>query len=311
MRYLYHVDVAPGIHYDCVADEKLKLKPGDEVIIACERYQDFGVINRVEDDKPVDDKMLRERVARSRGRRVQGRKVPSVLRRSNIHDKSRIHENEVRAKSMFKTAHQKVSEHGLPMKLVNAHFSFDKKLLILQFTADGRVDFRELVRDLSRTLHTRVELRQIGVRDEAAIQGGIGCCGRPFCCASFLRQFVSINVKMAKEQGLSLNPSTISGACGRLKCCLRYENKGYRELRRHLPRRGSICETEEGRGRILDANALTQTVRVRLEDSAGKVVVLPVDEVDVKSRRGRKNRSGGSRGESVQKSSPSSASADG
>ena len=282
MRYVYHVSVSPGIHYDCVADEGLKIKRGDDVIVRCDRYQDYGQVLCCRDTEPVDEEALREKQSEaSRGRRVQGQRTPVIIRHPTLVDMGRVNESEIRSRSIFRTTQKKVREHELDMKLVNCHYSLDRKMVVLQFTAEGRVDFRELVRDLSRTFHTRVELRQIGVRDEAGIQGGIGCCGRPFCCATFLRQFVSINVRMAKEQGLSLNPSNISGACGRLKCCLRYEAEGYKELRKSLPKNGAACETPRGRGKVLDCNMLTQTVRVFLEGSDRQVAVFPANEVKV------------------------------
>lgn len=230
MNYLYHVTIAPGIHYDALGDEGLNLTSGDEVVLRCDRYQDYGIVTCCRSNDPVDEQTLQERTAkRTRGRRVEGTRVPKIIRRATLIDKGKAHENETRAKSMHRQALAKIEEHELPMKLVNTHYAFDKRLVVFQFSAEGRVDFRDLLRDLSRELHTRVELRQIGVRDEAAIQGGLGACGRPFCCSTFLTRFVSINVKMAKQQGLSLNPSNISGACGRLKCCLNYEADWYRQ----------------------------------------------------------------------------------
>ena len=186
----------------------------------------------------------------------------------------------MRSKSAMRTAAQYIEKLGLPMKLINAHYSFDNKLLAIQFSADGRVDFRELVKQLSAALNTRIELRQIGVRDETAIVGGISICGRPLCCCSFLKEFASINVKMAKEQDLSLTPSTISGICGRLKCCLKYEHEGYLELERTMPRRGDCCECQVGRGRIIDRNLLTQKVVVQLDDT-GRTISCSKDEVSV------------------------------
>ena len=166
------------------------------------------------------------------------------------------------------------------MKLINAHYAFDGKLLAIQFSAEGRVDFRELVKQLSAAFNTRIELRQIGVRDETAIVGGLSICGRPFCCCSFLTAFDSINVKMAKEQDLSLTPSTISGMCGRLKCCLKYEHEGYLELEKSMPRRGDCCECKEGRGHIIDRNLLTQRVVVQL-DETDRTVSCSKDDVNV------------------------------
>jgi len=230
----------------------------------------------------VDEAELRRQLGRERksgGRRVQGWRVPTIERHTTFRDKSRIHENEARESAMFRTCLHKIEAHRLPMKLIGCHCSFDRKLVIFQFTAEGRVDFRALVQDLNRELHTRVELLQIGVRDEAAIQGGIGCCGRPFCCGTFLRNLSSVNVKMAKDQGLSLNPTSISGACGRLKCCLRFEAEGYREMRRDIIRNGSRCETPEGPGKVLDTNVLLQRARVRLDDGDHRIEVFPLDQI--------------------------------
>jgi hypothetical protein len=154
--------------------------------------------------------------------------MPTATRVVTERDLARAGENRRRAESMQRTAAERIAAQGLVMKVINTHLSLDGRLAIFQFTAEGRVDFRDLLRDLSRRLRTRVELRQVGVRDEAAIQGGIGSCGRPFCCVTFLKRFSSINVKMAKKQGLSLNPANISGACGRLKCCLQYDAHLYR-----------------------------------------------------------------------------------
>ncbi len=239
MKYLYHVSVASGLHYDCVGEESLHLKKDDQVIVRCERYQDFGTISVCHTESGVDESKLQSGYGESpKGRKIEGQKIPRIVRRASLVDKSKAHENEVRAKSMHRTAMSRIESHGLNMKLINTHYSFDKKLIVFQFSAEGRIDFRDLLRDLTQELRARVELRQIGVRDEAAIQGGIGLCGRQFCCSSFLRKFVSINVKMAKQQGLSLNPNNISGACGRLKCCLHYEAERYRN-----------DQAREGRGR--------------------------------------------------------------
>lgn len=290
MKYLYHVDVAPGIHYNCLGDSELHLKQGDEVIVSCERYEDFGVVVECYDDKGVDEKEVQRQDSQSRrGRRVQGRRVPDVVRRATLADRGKAHENAARASSMRKAAVREIARHGLPMKIINSHVAFDKSLLILQFSAEGRVDFRDLLRDLSSQVNMRVELRQVGVRDEAAIQGGMGACGRVFCCASFMKKFTSINVRMAKEQGLSLNPNNISGACGRLKCCLRFENEGYRELRKTLPRTGSKCETPDGPGKIVDVNPLQQSVRVSLSNDRGRVNEYSVEDVHVAPSHSRRN----------------------
>jgi cell fate regulator YaaT (PSP1 superfamily) len=281
MKFLAYVRVAPGLDYECLVDPSIDIRAGTQVVAMCERYQDMGTVIRCNCETPVDEKAVeKERSKQKQGRRIEGRNVPRIVRAATDKDRERWEENVEREASMFEQTRTKIVEHALDMKLVDCHLAFDRKLVVFQFTADGRVDFRALVRDLSQLFHTRVELRQVGVRDETGIQGGIGCCGRPFCCATFLHEFVSINVRMAKAQGLSLNPSNISGACGRLKCCLRYEAEGYKDMRRGLPKNGSHVETPAGLGKVLDVNMLCQKVKVRLEDGHGKVAIFPVDEVE-------------------------------
>ncbi len=283
MFNVYAVNVTEGIQYDCIGDGELHLKAGDDVVIECEKYLDCGQIERfVKEDVPEDYESPQSRRHGGRSSRFGGDRPPRIVRQMTLADKGKAHENEARAKSMFRTAQRKVNEHRLDMKLIYCHYTLDKSLAIFLFVADGRVDFRNLVRDLSGALHTRVELRQIGVRDEAAIQGGIGPCGRPFCCATVLENFESVNVKMAKVQRVSLNPSSVSGGCGRLKCCLRYEADGYREMFRSLPRSGSKCETPCGCGRVLDCNALTRTVRVKLDDAGGQIKDFSADDISAR-----------------------------
>jgi len=289
MKYRYQLCVAPGIQYDCIGEESLHLHRGDEVVVQCDRYVDFGRIVRSCDAQPVDEANLNQILSEEpeKGRRIQGQTMPVIIRRATMVDKSKAHESEVRGKSMHRTANQKIQEHQLEMKVIHLHVVLDKSLMILQFTAEGRVDFRELLRDLSQAIHLRVELRQIGVRDETSIQGGLGNCGRSFCCASFLRDFQSINVKMAKEQGLSLNPVNISGACGRLKCCLRYESDGYRDLLHGMPRIGTLCETAEGSGKVVDLIPLHRRVQVLLAPTPNepetRLISIPVEEIRVHS----------------------------
>ncbi len=230
VKFLYRVAVAPGLEYDCLGDAALALRRGDRVIVRCDRYQDCAQVIDCRDDEPADPAQLEhERQQQGRGRHVEGQHIPEVIRRATPEDEARARENEEYARSLHARARARIAAHKLDMKLIHTHCSFDRRLAVFQFGAEGRVDFRELLRDLSGECHMRVELRQVGVRDEAAIQGGIGPCGRVFCCCTFLKRFNSINVKMAKVQGLSLNPASISGACGRLKCCLEYEVEHYRE----------------------------------------------------------------------------------
>ena len=274
MDWLYELQLDNGTRFKAIGDESLMLRADDYCVFRKDFYMDFARISKVcREAKPED------RVQEPQGpdKRTE---TPIIVRKATVMDQSKAHENLARAKSAMRTAAQHVELLGLPMKLINSHYSYDGKLVIIQFSAEGRVDFRELVRQLSAALNTRIELRQIGVRDETAAIGGIAPCGRNLCCCSFLKEFASINVKMAKEQDLALTPSTISGVCGRLKCCLKYEHEGYLEMERTMPRRGDCCDCCEGRGRIVDRNLLTQTVVVALDDT-NRNVTLPKDEVTV------------------------------
>jgi cell fate regulator YaaT (PSP1 superfamily) len=174
----------------------------------------------------------------------------------------------------FKICEEKIQKHALEMRLVNVEYTFDASKIIFYFTADQRVDFRMLVRDLAGVFRTRIELRQIGVRDEAKLLGGLGMCGRPFCCSLFMGDFHPVSIKMAKEQGLSLNPTKISGTCGRLMCCLKYEEAAYEDALKRLPKAGSFIETPDGRGTVLEVNAVSQTLKVRLEKQPDTPPVL-------------------------------------
>ncbi len=250
MELTYSVQLDSGAKYIARGEDSLSLKTNDMCIIRKDFYLDYGKIVQIKGE--FNPETFKE-------------ELPKIQRKADFHDKSKAHENIMRAKSAFRTTDKFVEQLKLPMKLLNAHYTFDKKLITIQFTAEGRVDFRELVKQLTQTLNTRVELRQIGVRDETAICGGLGVCGQELCCSRFLKGFASINVKMAKDQDLSLNPSSISGICGRLKCCLKYEHEGYKELEKAMPKRGEMCDTPDGRGRIIDRNLLSKMVTVRFE----------------------------------------------
>ncbi len=188
-----------------------------------------------------------------------------VLRRANPDDLRTVAENKEKEKSAFEICNKKIEAHGLKMKLVDAEYTFDRNKILFYFTADGRVDFRELVKDLASVFKTRIELRQIGVRDESKKVGGLGICGRPFCCNTFLGDFQPVSIKMAKEQSLSLSPVKISGTCGRLMCCLKYEQEAYEHLLSVTPKCGAIVETAEGKGTVIDFNLLTGMLTVTLE----------------------------------------------
>lgn len=191
------------------------------------------------------------------------KEIKPVIRMADGVDVRRMKQNRADEKEAFRVCEKCVSSHGLKMKLVDAEYTLDRAKLVFYFTSDGRVDFRELVKDLAAQFHTRIELRQIGVRDESKMLGGLGMCGQPFCCSRFLKNFQPVSIKMAKEQGLSLNPTKISGACGRLMCCLAYEQKSYEYLNAITPQQGSIVRTPDGEGVVLEVNVVSGTLKVR------------------------------------------------
>ena len=188
-----------------------------------------------------------------------------VVRMATAEDDRLVERNKERKKYALSICQQKIADHGLDMKLVGAEYSFDGSKVVFFFTSEGRVDFRALVKDLAGALHTRIELRQIGVRDEAKLLGGLGICGKPFCCSQFLDEFQPVSIKMAKTQNLSLNPTKISGTCGRLMCCLKYEQEAYEDLVKKAPKQESFVETPDGAGTVCGVNLLRQTAQVRLE----------------------------------------------
>ena len=261
MKRVYTIKLSNGSVFQVSGEDELGLKPQCECVIRRDFYMDLGRIiqcgEKVEEGENID--------------------LPQIVRIADDQDRASAELNQEKNIQAFRTAKQMVLRLNLPMKLLNAHYSMDGKMLLIQFTADGRVDFRELVKELSRAMNTRIELRQIGVRDESAISGGISVCGQVLCCCRFLREFNSINVKMAKDQDLSLTPSTISGVCGRLKCCLKFEHEGYLELEKTMPRRGEWCECDRGRGKVIDRNLLTQEVTLSTE--GGGTIRCKVEEL--------------------------------
>jgi len=204
--------------------------------------------------------------------------LKSILRIADDKDAMIVRENKVAALDAHAVCVEKIREHKLDMKLVDVEYTFDRNKVIFYFTAEGRVDFRELVKDLAAVFRTRIELRQIGVRDEAKLLGGIGPCGRVLCCSSFLGEFEPVSIKMAKDQNLSLNPTKISGVCGRLMCCLKYENDTYEEMRRDLPDYGKRLTVPEGEGRVVGVNILDQVVQIELKDRS-RVLTYSMEEL--------------------------------
>ena len=253
----------------------LTVKTGDHVIIDTARGPEFGICtggNHLIQAKDV--------VAPLR----------SVLRIATAEDERIVARNRQEEKRAYDICVQKIADHKLDMQLVSAEFAFDGSKILFFFTADERVDFRELVKNLASIFHTRIELRQIGVRDKAKMVGGLGICGRPFCCSSFLEDFQPVSIKMAKTQNLSLNPTKISGTCGRLMCCLKYEQEAYEDLLRRSPKQDSFVDTPEGRGTVTEVDLLRQRVKVRMEDSPETISVFPNEEIAVfRNGKAKKN----------------------
>ena len=208
--------------------------------------------------------------------------LKSVLRIATNEDIEKHFKNKDKEKDAFDICLKKIKEHGLTMKLIDVEYTFDNNKVIFYFTADGRVDFRDLVKDLATIFKTRIELRQIGVRDEAKMLGGLGPCGRPMCCSSFLGDFASVSIKMAKEQNLSLNPTKISGICGRLMCCLNYEQSTYEDIRKRMPKVGSIVKTSEGTGEVFSNNIVKESIKVKLKKGEEEVLEeFKIDNIEL------------------------------
>ena len=235
------------------------LKPGDRAVVRTARGMELAEIRSLPRE---------EAESALRG------EPNTIARRATDDDLRRAEDITLRERDALAAAVRKVAEHGLPMKLIGAEATLDGGKIVLHFSAEGRVDFRSLVRDLARTLRARIELHQVGVRDEARLRGGLGPCGRILCCTSFLQDFEPVGIKMAKEQDLSLNPQKISGVCSRLMCCLNYEYAHYREAKRCLPKLGSTIMTPQGQGKITEINVLRNRVTVLLEEGAS--VALPL-----------------------------------
>ncbi|MBQ3044420.1 MAG: stage 0 sporulation family protein [Clostridia bacterium] len=229
-----------------------QLKKGDRVIVETVRGIECGEVAM--DNREIDDEQI-------------VKPLKKLIRIADEKDIEQFLANKAKEKDAFAICQQKIANHGLEMKLVDVEYTFDGGKVLFYFTADGRVDFRELVKDLASVFKTRIELRQIGVRDESKMLGGLGICGRPFCCSSFLGEFQPVSIKMAKEQGLSLNPTKISGACGRLMCCLKYEQNAYEHLLKITPKPGAIVETNEGAGTVVDFSLLTGKLKVQLHNN--------------------------------------------
>lgn len=255
------------------APGKLHIKKGDKVIVETARGVEFGSVAVAPKEVPDEEIM---------------QPLKSVIRVATEEDKRNEEKNREKEKEAYDICLEKIHKHDLDMKLINAEYTFDNNKVLFYFTADGRIDFRELVKDLAAVFRTRIELRQIGVRDETKTKGGIGICGRPLCCHTYLSEFAPVSIKMAKEQNLSLNPTKISGVCGRLMCCLTNEEETYEELNSHLPAIGDYVTTRDGlKGEVQSVSVLRQLVKVvvTLDDDEKEIREYKVEELKFKPRK--------------------------
>ena len=239
----------------------MKLKAGDYVIVEADRGLEYGEVIS------VPEVMTEKKVTRP---------ISKVIRKATQGDTYQIEKNKKRTDDIIATCEKKIQQHKLDMKLIDAEYSFDRSKIIFYFTAEDRVDFRELVKDLAKIFKTRIELKQIGVRDEAKLLDGYGPCGRRLCCAKFLKNFEPVTIKMAKEQNLPLNPTKISGCCGRLMCCLGYEYQTYRNLMKGMPKEGDKVRTKQGKGKVISINAIRRNAVIELED--GRQIKVTYEE---------------------------------
>lgn len=255
--------------------EGLSLSVGERVIVETSRGVELGTV------KVANKTISSQEIVTP---------LKPITRAATAADIAHYEKNRAAEEDAIAVCQKKVEAHGLGMKLVGAEYTFDNSKLIFYFTCESRVDFRELVRDLASTFRTRIELRQIGIRDEAKMLGGLGVCGRKLCCANFLSDFVQVSIKMAKEQNFSLNSSKVSGACGRLMCCLRYEHETYEEAIKQTPPNGSVVKTPEGEGVVVETKPLAAQIKVRLNDNEKDAVKLfNCSEVKVLSRPGKRH----------------------
>ena len=255
------------------APGKYSVEVGQHVIVETARGVEYGYV--VLGEREVEDS-------------AGGQPLKAIIRIATPEDDAREARNREKEKEAYKICIEKIKKHNLSMKLIKVEYTFDNNKVLFYFTADGRIDFRELVKDLAAVFKTRIELRQIGVRDETKILGGIGSCGRPLCCATYMPEFVPVSIKMAKEQNLSLNPTKISGVCGRLMCCLKNEQETYEELNSHLPNVGDYVTTPEKlKGEVSSVNVLRQLVKVivTLDGDEKEIREYPVAEIKFKPKR--------------------------
>lgn len=252
-----------------------KFENGDGVIVETVRGVEYGIV-ALSNREVGEDSIVSP--------------IKKIMRPANDHDRQIAEENAEKAKKAKATCQKCADEHRLGMKIVNVEMTFDMNKIIFFFTADGRIDFRDLVKDLAAIFKTRIELRQIGVRDEAKMLNGIGVCGRPLCCATFLGDFHPVSIKMAKDQGLSLNPTKISGICGRLMCCLKYEQDTYEYLNKNLPHEGDLITTDYGKGEVLSVSVLRRIIKAAIDTGNNEKEVMFFDPSEVKVTKHKHSR---------------------
>lgn len=264
--------IAVKLRYDSnlhnIISKNDEIRLGDFLILSSKRGLELArAINIIEDEVEIDNDF-------------------EIVKKASSEDMERFKSIVANEKNAYKTCKERIEAHGLEMKLVTVEYTFDESKLIAYFTANGRVDFRNLVRDLASIFKLRIELKQIGVRDEAKLLDGLGPCGRPLCCASFLKDFEPVSIKMAKEQGLSLNPTKISGICGRLMCCLKYEQDFYEQAHKQMPKVGKSVATPEGKGTVLEINILKELVVVQIEKENANPVIRTFKLNEIKANDG-------------------------
>lgn len=253
----------------------LDIQKGDMVIVETARGVECGKVVVAKHEVPEEEVVL---------------PLKSVIRKADEEDLRHVEENKLKEVDAFKICLEKIKKHGLEMKLIDVEYTFDNNKVLFYFTADGRVDFRELVKDLASVFRTRIELRQIGVRDEAKMMGALGTCGRPLCCSTHLAEFHPVSIKMAKEQSLSLNPTKISGTCGRLMCCLKYEQENYEYLLKRMPKVDAVVQTPNGPGTVVFVSLLKERIKVKLDNEQGAdIAEYHINDVSIVRDAEKKN----------------------
>ncbi len=248
----------------CFSQPQLAITNGDVCIVEVKKLQEFGHVVAIAEQSGEPS--------------ASAKKLPVVLRRATLQDQAKASENILFSKSAFRQCQEKIEEYQLAMNLVRVYYSFDRSFLTVVFTSEERIDFRQLVQHLTTETHTHIKMQQIGVRDASGFVGGMAICGRRLCCASWLKEFDNVHIRMAKIQGLPLSPAVVNGMCGRLKCCLRFEHNCYKDMARSLPRAGVRVECSEGQGRVLETRVLSQRVKIILDNQQ----ILEVDAHDLK-----------------------------